>query len=92
MNADYGKWEVLLFQFYDSPIKSNGNFPLFRYILGFNSMIVRLKDRLTMQPLSRKKRFNSMIVRLKALSSGRSITCPNGFNSMIVRLKDIRAR
>ena len=43
MNADYGKWEVLLFQFYDSPIKSNGNFPLFRYILGFNSMIVRLK-------------------------------------------------
>ena len=25
MNADYGKWEVLLFQFYDSPIKSFGS-------------------------------------------------------------------
>ena len=87
MNADYGKWEVLLFQFYDSPIKSNGNFPLFRYILGFNSMIVRLKVWTVRGYNPVEGGFNSMIVRLKVFVRQDVHNFRSCFNSMIVRLK-----
>ena len=83
MNADYGKWEVLLFQFYDSPIKSNGNFPLFRYILGFNSMIVRLKA-VNHMP----ERFQFYDSPIKSGFSCIAARAVMGFNSMIVRLKE----
>ena len=41
----------------------------------FNSKLVRLKDLLTHQPRTYRKRFNSKLVRLKAMSVFRGVPC-----------------
>ena len=61
------KMVIIMFQFYDSPIKSWRRFRCGCSLLRrFNSMIVRLKALRKLLPRSPARRFNSMIVRLKA--------------------------
>gem|GEM_PF-2632612 len=66
MNADYGKWEMLWFQFYDSAIKrTRGLACASPHLLRFNSTIVRLKEECRVEQDFRLVSFNSTIVRLK---------------------------
>ena len=80
---------LILFQFYDSPIKSSvkertgGIIPA-----GFNSMIVRLKVAKAVMDVKGQKSFNSMIVRLKVSTFSVEREARLRFNSMIVRLKE----
>ena len=89
-NSEFRIVKIYLFQFYDSPIKSDGWFVGFTPSLGFNSMIVRLKDPAANIHTLSTAGFNSMIVRLKEAHFLKAFDLPvECFNSMIVRLKEI---
>ena len=83
---------ILMFQFYDSPIKRKRSYMMYKLDECFNSMIVRLKESLSFDSSINFSSFNSMIVRLKAYAKHiMEDSYGTGFNSMIVRLKEYEA-
>ncbi len=77
----------LVFQFYNSSIKSRERRNCDAISSDFNSTIVRLKDHSAISLFNRSIHFNSTIVRLKGTSSSSSHIDVSYFNSTIVRLK-----
>ena len=59
---------------------------------GFNSKMVRLKDRDELAERITKGSFNSKMVRLKAFIACHRDSIKPGFNSKMVRLKDLKVK
>ena len=79
----------IMFQFYDSPIKSEYYFDKRAEEISFNSMIVRLKVLLLTSTRSSHFSFQFYDSPIKSLRRTRRTVCgAASFNSMIVRLKE----